>query len=528
MNRWDMKSRRTRFQAAICVWLLLAAGRLGGAANALHAQEAYEYTPYRVKIWLATDHAASLGDAMVTRIQQGLLAQAEVAAGAAWRVTCERAPESLRPSILTSLDLLTVSDVMSADEQADTFDKIMLVGVAPAVDGMRVVAREFDGQILFMGRTIQDTYHQPDFLTLGIFQTMTAAFSPVARIEDSRGKSATVRVKAGGLIVSESNPCYIQQGDVLQAIIKQSDRKGKTKNVEPVPWTFLNVEESTDTMVGELHKFPLVFNCQVNTAGRNQLQGRGTARVQRFGMLVRARGTTTTLRLVGNTDSIPLEGYEVFGKSPITVEGETNNAELLGRTDWRGVIEIAQDPEFPLRLIYVKNGSFLLARLPIVPGLDAEILAPLTNDDKRLEAEAFVKGIESTVMDLVARRAIIAARFRRRVQEFAKAKNKEEEDKKLADAKELLDQFTAMTTRSQLDELITSRQGSLASRNPQEKKRIDNMLGGARSLLSTFLDDELGSALAREYRAAVEGNPILVAQPSSDDDATGDAEVAEQ
>ena len=63
-----------------------------------------------------------------------------------------------------------------------------------------------------------------------------------------------------------------------------------------------------------------------------------------------------------------------------------------------------------MRLIYVKHGAHLLARLPMVPGLATSEEAVLPSDDKRMETEAFVKGMESTVMDLVARREILRAR----------------------------------------------------------------------------------------------------------------------
>ncbi len=107
----------------------------------------------------------------------------------------------------------------------------------------------------------------------------------------------------------------------------------------------------------------------------------------------------------------------MFAKKPVAEDGTESNPSLrLGLTDWRGMIDIEQS-DLPLRLIYVKNGAHLVARIPVVPGYQPLETVPLPSDDKRLEAEAFVKGMESTVMDLVARREILAARIRRRIAE---------------------------------------------------------------------------------------------------------------
>ena len=46
----------------------------------------------------------------------------------------------------------------------------------------------------------------------------------------------------------------------------------------------------------------------------------------------------------------------------------------------------------------------MLARLPLVPGLEPRMTAELRGDDRRLDAEGFLVGIEQELFDLAGRR----------------------------------------------------------------------------------------------------------------------------
>ena len=159
---------------------------------------------------------------------------------------------------------------------------------------------------------------------------------------------------------------------------------------------------------------------------------------------------------------------------------------IAGLTDWRGMIDIEQS-DLPLRLIYVKNGAHLLARIPVVPGYRPLETVPLGSDDKRLEAEAFAKGMESTVMDLVARREILAARIRRRIAEG-----------KRDDARALLEEMKSFQTRADLEQMLASRESALASRDKRQQQYIDQLLAGTRSLLNKYLSPQQLVTLERE------------------------------
>ncbi len=170
----------------------------------------------------------------------------------------------------------------------------------------------------------------------------------------------------------------------------------------------------------------------------------------------------------------------------------------------------------PLRLVYVKNGTYLIARLPIVPGYLRQETVELPNDDKRLETEAFVKGMESTVMDLVARREILAARIRRRLDQG-----------KIDEARQLLEEIKSFQTKDDLEVMLSSRQqAGLASSDEREQRRIDQLLSGTRILLNKYLDPDQLVALQREVdqAAASPGS----AQPQKSDVPDENAAAVEQ
>ena len=108
----------------------------------------------------------------------------------------------------------------------------------------------------------------------------------------------------------------------------------------------------------------------------------------------------------------PLVGYEVYSRPP----EDEQSTELIGRTDWRGELWIERDARQPIQLLFVRNGQQLLGKLPLVPGDQPLLVAPLRDDELRLEAEGFLLGVQENLVDLVARREVLAVRIRREIE----------------------------------------------------------------------------------------------------------------
>lgn len=98
--------------------------------------------------------------------------------------------------------------------------------------------------------------------------------------------------------------------------------------------------------------------------------------------------------------------YDVFEALP----GETS-LRSIGQSDSEGRFILEPDAARPVRICYVKSGSALLARLPVVRGLERELSVPVPDDPVRLRAEATLVGLQEEFIDTQARREILTLRL---------------------------------------------------------------------------------------------------------------------
>ncbi len=241
-------------------------------------------------------------------------------------------------------------------------------------------------------------------------------------------------------------------------------------------WTFLTVTGSKG----------LQLQCQVHSGMTSPLGGRTSTRTVRLALLAKPRLEATELEVQTQGDKpVALGGYEIYSKPP-----DSEDAELLGVTDWRGRFAITKKPN-PLQILYVRNGGRLLARLPVVAGLDPLVTAQVPDDDPRLFAEGYVKGLQNRVMDLVSRRELYAARFRRLLQK-----------KEFEQAKALLEEFRALESRSDLARQLDQQEQRVKSTDRRVQTKIDQLFTDTRQLILKFLDPRTTNQLAEELLRA--------------------------
>lgn len=146
----------------------------------------------------------------------------------------------------------------------------------------------------------------------------------------------------------------------------------------------------------------------------------------------------------------------------------------------------------PLYLYYIKNGETLLARLPIVTGMKKTEPANLPDDRRRLETEAFLRGMQGEVLDIVVRRKILEARIKQKTKAG-----------KLDEAERLLDDLKRVKSYDKMAEQIegvqrralSTEQGNISS---GVLKRIDKMLDTTRQLMQKYLQDTMVRDLESE------------------------------
>jgi len=398
-------------------------------------------------------------------------------------------------------------------------DKIFAVSLTRELEMIQIHVREIDCLMRIVGPSVKVSVNSLEMLPRTIAYVTQAAFAPMARVEEADLKTVKMRIRAGGLITSEDHPARIVPGDVLVPYIRRDDRNGIPTLLQNIPWSFIAVASGNDVDI----------DGAVFSGIRGALAGRKNKRTKKIGLKARTVASGTDLQLnVAREPMLVVAGAEVYKRTP---GGE--DLELVGRTDWRGIIRISEqshpkalydapvpvstepakaastdavtDPsseviavtkpakppkseielKYPLYLYYIKNGNTLLAKLPLLTGLERIEVAELPDDRRRLEAEAFVKGIQGEVLDLVARRQILAARIKSRVE----AKNK-------AEAEELLNDLRKEKSYDKMQEELDALQRRILSsdRGPitaGSQIRIDKMFDTTRQMLQKYLQDTL-------------------------------------
>jgi len=235
-----------------------------------------------------------------------------------------------------------------------------------------------------------------------------------------------------------------------------------------VPWTYMAITNST-WLGGEGRLY---------SGYRQPLPGRKNVRTQRLALGILPGRTTTQLKIVDKSDpNRPLAGYEVFAKD----DPQSQDGVLVGTSAFDGRITIEQNPENTLRLLYIRSGGNLLARLPMIPGFEDEVLARVTNDAPRLRAEGFVLGWRDQLVDTIARRQLLIRRTERRIEDF----DTESADRWLSELK-------ASRTVRELAFDLRSAKGQFLSDSDLDaslKRRINDLFTSGQNLVAK--DDSL-------------------------------------
>lgn len=474
----------SRLRLRAVALLVMANAILAGRA---HAQSIWEVTPYKIQTWVSVDVSAALPGAWSEQLAQRLTTDAAARVGSVWKLTASPTPSAMRGWGLSDEPLNWEQLLESAGElKSQEFEKLMIVRVSRDLDGYRVSAREIDLATHAESAPIERTgvllVRQIGPVAL---ELMCKVFSPVVRIERIEEEVITAVAHASELIrPNDSNrywvpPTVIQAGSVLQPVIRKSDRSGKVgaSGVKPVEWTVMRVESANR---GQL-------TCSFRSGYRQPFRLRRSSRIQQLAHVVRPRYESTTLRVVDRRQpEQPLAGYEVLSKTD--AEGPSVS---VGRTDWRGEIVIMRSDEEPIQTLYVRSGQQLLGKLPIVAGYQPELVAPLRNDEVRLEAEGFLIGVQDGLVDLVARREVLASRIRRAI-----------EDDKIDLAETLLKELRGLDTREDFAARVQQRKRSLSTGDESVQQKIDDLFSQTRDLLDKYLDPRQVETLAQAIRDA--------------------------
>ncbi len=469
-----------RILANSATWCLLLLALL--PAQSVFGQAAWEYSPYRVRVRLAIEPAPQLPAALEESLARLISARASAVLGAVWQVETLAASAKLRDELLIHDDVALDSLVAAAAPDDLAGDKLILAAITRAAGGYEVRVRELDCRARQLGEAFERRAASLEALDPALWDAILESFTPLAKIETVDENRIGCRLRAGGLIVNPASWALIEEGMVLRPVVRRNDRSGLPVKggIQAVPWTLLSVDQRRDSLL----------DCTLSTGFRLPIPTRGSARTERLALLVRPRWPTTRLMLRSRSDAAkPLAGYEIHARPP-----GSENSELLGTTDLDGAIDLPGGGG--LQLLYIRSGRQLLARLPVLPGQSETLVASIVDDDRRLQAEGLILALQSRALDLVARRELLAAKFRARLKEG-----------QIAEAAKLLDDFRKLETRQELGRDLEQYRQRVASNDRLTQARIDKLFADAQKLLALkSLSDEMLAQLTRELTNARSGS----------------------
>lgn len=468
--------------------LLLAVLALSwNIASSSSAQDgfAWEYTPYKIEVWIAGAGAAVPAPLQREQLAKQLTELFEISGLSEWSAEIKWIPKEANWTPGEPKSLWTTERLRRCSKDILLADKLYIVELTGDSNLLASVT-EFDLHLRNWSELESTLVEHDSLLADSIFGLIKAAFRPIVMLENPNVKLIWGRARAIYLASSKESPVRIPVGSILMPMTRYNDRSG-----EPLPKEGIVPAEFTRLKVKELKTERVL--CEIHSGLRNPFRRRMGVRSERYALIVKPKYGSTLLEVVKRSeDAEPLVDYEIYER-PFDPEEESK---FIGRTNFLGQIDIPADTTAALKVLYVKCGNQLLARLPVVPGETERILVPIGDDELRLQAEGFIIGMQSATMDAYARRLELAARFKRRL-----------EAGQLDKAELMIAEARLLPNRAQLMQALDQRESSFTTTNPRVQSKIDTLFGEGRKLLTSFPDSDLTGQLNADLAKAKSAAP---------------------
>lgn len=356
-----------RLRLLIAAMLSLGCGC--AAASAFADDAPWEWRPYRVELVLQPTEAAALPSSFVAEIQVDAERRLRARYGIAWNWNAEAdtagTPSPPEKRFLVQLDYRREQYEATVHEQDLELDSLS----PPVV--RRSPQRDAVGEL--------------------IFAAVAEAFRPTVRIDEARSNTAGVRLRAGQLFPVDECDRLLRRGRPFQPITRRLDRDGALLESVAIPWTFLVVDEPKgDEAV-----------CVIRSGLANPLGVRRRGRTERIALAVGRPSGGTTVKFTSR-DGRPLAGCQVFA------DRGNEKPDALGTTDVEGRIFVPGDDDRPVMLVAAARFA-PLAKLPLVPGLSAELTAATAGEPELLTAEERLVAWQAKFLDgFIERRVLLA------------------------------------------------------------------------------------------------------------------------
>ncbi len=416
------------------------------------------------------------------------------------RVGLERTYGQMWQSRLTPLDWLvpqvreslarvtpdTVKQHLPSDDRQWP-DKVFLVVVEAKGGRFTVSGREWDRSTETLTPVVSSDLFAPQFVGAAVLRLVTQLFRPVAEIEQSETETVLVKLRAGEFLPFDSPDAAVQPGTFFVPFYRYLDRDYRVRAIQFVPWTYLRFVSRERARA----------TCQLVSALRLPLGTGRRRRVEAQAIAVRPYFDQTELTLVSQLNPAKrLVGYRVliFNKKPqrrtqpADGQKEQKPAEpvekpLIVLSDRDGTVAVPVDRQHPLRWVYVQSGKNLLARVPLVPGVQQKMTIPVPDDSILLQVQAELADLEARLIDLVAQRTVLLAL----IQKFADDEKWQQVDQAVARLKQLPPRRT-LETELRAIQFAAVRKAQQAGLRGLERK-IQKECGELADVMKRYLDD---------------------------------------
>ncbi|WP_425399112.1 hypothetical protein [Aeoliella sp.] len=443
-------------------------------ARAATVDRYWQVSPYRVQVLVDYEVSQVWHDRLAATLPELLRNRVRAAFGPLWKLSIESAPDSAsRPPADRLID---ISDDQLTALRRD-YDKVIALRVRESLLGFEVAAQEHDCLLEEWGPIWSSDSRDGAAVPELAFDCIRRAFTPMAtfRVIRETPEKVEMNFRGANLPGVTERMRLVAEGAVFRPIVRRVDRDGVPveNGIQHVPWTFLTLDSMDDGTT----------TATIVSHTRSPLAARQRGRVDQLAAFVRPGNEQTRLRLHAR-DKVdqPLAGFKVFQR-----DTGVEDQEFIGKTDDDGAIEVAAG-ETPVQIVFVQAGGQWIAKIPVVPGTDGTVNAPLMDDRSRLEAEARLVSIQEELIDLVARRNILAFRTRAKI----KAGD-------VDGANALIRQLEGMRTAAEFEQQrIRPQERMITSSDPRIQQRIEKMFSDTRDVLGEFLAPGLVQQLRSE------------------------------
>lgn len=456
--------------------MLAAIAAIVNGSPVARSDTAWEHEPYKVLVVVAADTTPAMPGPLLDHLVEDLQAKSQAYRAAVWHVDVTAADRARSRKLARRAAELAPDDV---GELQKGHDKVLLLAVSSLPDGLRLVARDFDVRTQRWSSAVTRRVRQRLLLRSLAFRLLAEAFAPLAQVESREGSRVHLRMRASALARATGTPTGVADDTFFVPILRVNNREGQPipGGIQTVAWTYLRVTQPDAQ--------PVV--CQVISGLNQPIRKRARGRVEQLALKVTPRAAPTRLKLRSRSNTeTPLIGYELYCKI-----GEHESMQRIGQTDAAGEILISPATR-PLRIVYVKHGNRMLARLPLLNGHASELVAYLPDNTPLLKTEGFISRLQEALTDVVARRKILSIRARKQM---------EADD--FESAQETLDALQTLDTQSEFLQRIAQHQQETSSNDRRIQAQIDRLYTRTEKIITSYLDARSINMLQTEFDRAV-------------------------